>query len=51
MGLSVKTGEVDVHRVVTVDETKGGTVGRHDGVLVENLASVGLKHHPTVDGR
>lgn len=41
--LTVKTGEVDMHRAVTVDHTKRGTVPCHDAVLVDNFTVVYLQ--------
>lgn len=45
MWLIVVTGEVNVHRVVTVNQTKRGAIWCQDGILVKNLASVCLKHY------
>lgn len=43
--LTIETGEVDMHWVVTVDHVKRGAVSCHDGILVDNLAVVCLQGH------
>lgn len=41
--LTVKTGEVDMHSVVTVYQAVHGAVPCHDGILEGNLAVVCLE--------
>lgn len=38
-----------MHSVMSVDEARHGTVSCHDGVLVDNLASIDLNGHMITD--